>query len=67
MDTSISVSVKMGNGEVVEYANKGTSAISTKKCIKFICHILYMPKLDQNLLIVPQMMNNGYTFIFGNN
>ena len=67
MDASINISIKMGNGKVVQLVSKGKIAIPTKKGTKFICDVLYVPKLDQNLLSVPQMVNNDYTLIFGNN
>ena len=53
LDASINVSIKIGNGEVIQSVGEGTIAILTKKGTKFIHDVLYVPKLDQNLLSVP--------------
>ncbi|KAG6655974.1 hypothetical protein CIPAW_05G254000 [Carya illinoinensis] len=67
LDTSIKIQVKMGNGELVEARGKGTVAIWTKKGTKLIKDVLLVPSLDQNLLSVGQMMENGYSLCFENN
>ena len=64
IDSSIKVPVRMGNGEMVKSEGKGTITIQTKKGAKHIKDVLYVPNLDQNLLSVPQMMQNGYSIHF---
>lgn len=54
----------MGNGVVVKSEGKGTVAVQTRKRTRMIRDVLYVPSLDQNLLSVPQMMENGYTIHF---
>ena len=57
----------MGNGVVVKSEGKGTVAVQTRKGTRMIRDVLYVPSLDQNLLSVPQMMENGYTIHFEGN
>lgn len=64
IDSSIKVPVRMGNGVVVKSEGKGTVAVQTRKGTRMIKDVLYVPSLDQNLLSVPQMMENGYTIHF---
>lgn len=67
LDFSVKTKIKMGNGDLVESKGKGTVAISTKKCTKFIKDVLLVPSFDQNLLSVGQMMENSYSLCFENN
>lgn len=67
LDTSVKTKVKTGNGELVETKGKGTVAIETKKGTRLIKDILLVPSLDQNLLSVGQMMENGYSLHFEKN
>ena len=54
----------MGNGAMVTSKGKGTVFIQTKKSQRQIKDVCYVPNLDQNLLSVPQMMENGYSIHF---
>ena len=67
IDKSVQPKVKLGNGEVVQTKGKMTIAISTKRCTKIVTNVLYIPKLDQNLLSVTQMLRNGYAVSFKEN
>lgn len=57
----------MGNGVVVKSEGKCIVVVQTKKGTRMIKDVLYVPSLDQNLLSVPQMMENGYTIHFEGN
>ena len=57
----------MGNGAIVQSGGKGTIAIETNKGRRLINNVLYVPKLDKNLLSVSQMMKNGYSVHFKGN
>ncbi|CAL9002440.1 unnamed protein product [Prunus brigantina] len=59
--------VKMGTGEVVPVAGKGTLVIKTKLGKKHIHDVMLVPSLKENLLSVGQMMEHGYHLVFGGN
>ncbi|KAI5338053.1 hypothetical protein L3X38_017324 [Prunus dulcis] len=51
--------VKMGIGETVQVAGKGTLVIETKTGRKHIQEVMLVPGLEENLLSVGQMMEHG--------
>ncbi|CAL8999643.1 unnamed protein product [Prunus brigantina] len=57
--------VKMGIGEIVSVARKGTLVIETKLGRKHIQEVMLVPGLEENLLSVGQMMEHGYYLVFG--
>ncbi|CAN6562150.1 unnamed protein product [Malus baccata var. baccata] len=57
--------VKMGTGEIVQVAGKGTLVIETKLGRKHIQEVMFVPGLEENLLSVGQMMEHGYYLLFG--
>ena len=57
-------SVKVGNGDKVAIIGKGIVQIHTTTGIKHISDVLLVPELDQNLLSVGQLMQNGYSLLF---
>ncbi|CAL9013344.1 unnamed protein product [Prunus brigantina] len=59
--------VKMGTGEVVPVAGKGTLVIKTKLGKKHIYEVMLVSGLEENLLSVGQMMEHGYHLVFGGN
>ncbi|XP_070682342.1 uncharacterized protein [Malus domestica] len=59
--------VKMGAGEIVQVAGKGTLVIDTKLGRKHIQEVMFVPGLEENLLSVGQMMEHGYYVVFGGN
>ncbi|CAL2267030.1 unnamed protein product [Prunus armeniaca] len=59
--------VKMGTGEVVPVAGKGTLVIKTKLGKKHIHEVMLVPGLEENFLSVGQMMEHGYHLVFGGN
>ncbi|XP_069148055.1 uncharacterized protein [Solanum lycopersicum] len=63
---NITTNVKMGNGALVDAKGKGNTLINMKGCGKQI-HILYVPDVEENLLSVGQLMENGYSLVFRDN
>ncbi|XP_074364151.1 uncharacterized protein LOC141704899 [Apium graveolens] len=64
IDKSITAEVKMGNGILVQARGKSTICIQTKDGIRYINDVLLIPDLDQNLLSVGQLIENGYAAYF---
>lgn len=64
IDTSVKSQVRLGNGALVEAKGKGTIAVQTKKGTRLIKDVLLVPSLQQSLLSVGQMMENGYSLHF---
>lgn len=64
IDTSIKIPVRMGSREMVKSEGKGIVTVETKKGTCQISDVLSVPNLDQNLLSVSQMMQNGYSTHF---
>ena len=58
--------VRIDNGEHLEVKGKGTVAITSYEGTKFIPYILFVPKIDQNLLSVGQLLDKGYKVLFEN-
>ncbi|RDX99014.1 hypothetical protein CR513_18002, partial [Mucuna pruriens] len=52
--------VKIGNGGHIFVEGKGTIAISTSLGTKIILYVLYVPKIDQNLLSVGQLIETKF-------
>ena len=67
LNENVKSSIKLGNGEVVQAKGKGAISVNTKRDIKVISNVLYIPELYQNLLSVAQMMKNGYSVSFRDN
>ncbi|MCH79662.1 hypothetical protein A2U01_0000415 [Trifolium medium] len=59
----IAGSIKIGNAEKFAITGKGTVEIDTETGNKYIYDVLLVPELDQNLLSVGQMMQNGYCLL----
>ncbi|XP_021750179.1 uncharacterized protein LOC110715866 [Chenopodium quinoa] len=64
IDKYVKIPIRMGNGSMVKSEGKGTVAVQTKQGTRFIKDVLYVPGLNQNLLSVPQMVQNGYSIHF---
>ena len=56
--------VRMGDGKHIAVKGKGTIAISTCSGKKFISDVLFVPKIDQNLLSVGQLIEKGIRVVF---
>jgi len=58
--------MRIGNDELLEVKGKGTVAIASYEGTKFISYVLFVPKIDQNLLSVGQLLDKGYKVLFEN-
>ncbi|GKV29636.1 hypothetical protein SLEP1_g38541 [Rubroshorea leprosula] len=58
--SNLTMMKRLGNGELVEVKGKGTITVNTSTGIKYICDVLYVPCLSQNLISVGQLLENGY-------
>ena len=54
----------MGNGVIVQAQGLGTIGVQTKQGMKFICDVLFVPDLDQNLLSLGQLLEHKYALNF---
>ena len=61
IDKLINIKVWLGNDNIVESRGKGTVMVDTKKGTKFIKDVLLV---QENLLSIGQMMENGYSLHF---
>ena len=52
LDQTYISKVKIGNGDYIEVRGKGNVAINSNSSIKLINDVLFIPKMDQNLLSV---------------
>ncbi|XP_058784090.1 uncharacterized protein LOC131658857 [Vicia villosa] len=64
--SSFGSKVKLSNGEHVEVKGEGSIGVTTKQGSKVIHDTLYVPELDENLLIIGQLMEHGYSLNFDN-
>jgi len=64
IDTSFNSKVKMRNGAVVDVKGKCSVGVETKRRLKQIHDVLFVPELDQNLLSIEQLMEHDYAFHF---
>ena len=67
LDKEITCNVKMGSGDLVQATGKGTLVDDTSQGRRYIEKVLLVPGLDENLLSVGQMMEDGYYILFGGN
>ena len=58
--------LRVGDGKHIAIKGKGTIAIPTCHGTKLIIDVLYVPKIDQNLLSVGKMVEKGYKVLFNN-
>ena len=63
LDKSVTSKVKMGDGTIVEAHGKGNIKLNSCE-MNNIYHVLYVPKLDTNLLSVGQFLEEGYCLVF---
>ncbi|CAL2255491.1 unnamed protein product [Prunus armeniaca] len=66
IDTKVTTKVKMGTRDLVQATWKGTLVIDTKAGPRYIKEVMLVPRLDENLLSVGQMVEYGYCMVFGN-
>lgn len=56
--------VKIRNGEQIPVKDKGSITITTYTSTKNLFDVLYVPKINQNLLSVRQLVEKGFKIIF---
>ncbi|KAH0633032.1 hypothetical protein KY284_035818 [Solanum tuberosum] len=64
LDRSFISKVKIGNREYLDAKGRGTVAIESLTGFKLIVDVLFVPDLDQNLLSVGQLLENGLKVLF---
>ena len=57
----------MGNEALVDAKGKSAISINMKESSKQIHDVIYVPDLEENLLSVGQLMENGYSLLFKDN
>jgi len=55
---------RIGNREYILVKGKGIIAIEGNSGIKHILDVIFIPKIDQNLLSVGQLIEKGYLVVF---
>ncbi|KAA3479407.1 disease resistance protein TAO1-like [Gossypium australe] len=64
IDRSFKTRVKVGNGHFIKAENKGDVLIDTSTGIKLVSNVLFVPKIDRNLLSIAQLLEKGYSVVF---
>jgi len=64
LDQSYFSKVTISNGESVDVKGKGVVAVETPLGTKYIADVLYVPKINQSLLSVGQMLEKHYALHF---
>lgn len=64
LDSSCTSKVKIVNGDFIEVKGKGVVAVETHSGTKLIIDVLFVPKIDQNLLSVGQFLEKNYYLVF---
>ena len=59
--------VRIGNGNYISVKVKGTVAITCCSSTKFIPDVIFVPKIQQNLLSVGQLIGRGFKVAFQDN
>ena len=52
LDKTCTSKVKIGNGDLIKVKGRGVMAVETSLGTKLIYDVLFVPKIDQNLLSV---------------
>ncbi|KAG6382357.1 hypothetical protein SASPL_157974 [Salvia splendens] len=60
------ITVKIGNGELLEVKGKGNVLLEGTEGMKLLSDVYFVPKLDQNLLSVGQLVEKGMSVTFEN-
>ena len=64
LDKLIESRVRIGNGEHLVVEGRGIVDIKSYVGIKLVSDIMYVPKIDQNLLRVGRLVEKGFKVIF---
>lgn len=67
LDNSFKLEIKLGDEKVIKGEGKSVVNVYTKKSNKKLIHdIFYVPCLSHNLLSVGQLLQRGYSLLYGN-
>ena len=61
------IKVKIGNRDYINVKGKGTITLETFSSTKMTLYVLFIPKIDQNLLSVIQLLEKGFKLLFEDN
>jgi hypothetical protein len=64
LDTSFLFKVRVGNGEYMKVEGKGAIEVETISGTKTLKNMLYVPKINQNLVSVGQLLESDYSLSF---
>ena len=64
LDKSVKSKVRIGNGERIEVEGKGDVVLEGPGGVKLITEVMFVPKIDQNLLSVGQLVEKGLKVVF---
>ena len=64
LDIFVIAKVKIGNGEYLDSKYKGIVAIQSPTGLKLLTDVFFVPDLDQNLLSVGKLLENGFKVLF---
>lgn len=64
LDKEIRTSIKVVSGEVLLSAGKGNIIVGTESDQRTITDVLFVPRIDRNLLSVRQLLKSGYKVLF---
>jgi hypothetical protein len=64
LDKSYLSKVRIGNGDFVKVEGKGAIEVETLSGTKTLKNVLYVPKINQNLVSVGQLIESGYSIFF---
>ena len=67
MDTTVTSSVKLGNGTKLDVAGKGSIRLLVGQLSLIIQDVFYVPKLQTNLLSIGQLQEKNLSFVLRKN
>lgn len=67
IDRSVNTRVRIGNGDHLEVEGRGNVLLEGPGGVKLMSDVYYVPKIDQNLLSVGQLVEKGMKIVFDKN
>jgi len=64
LDKSYLSRVRIGNGDYVKVEGKWAIEVETLSDTKTLKNVLYVPKINKNLISVGQLIESGYSILF---
>ena len=64
LDTNFLSKVRVGNGEYMKVEGKCAIEVESISCTKTLKNMLYVPKINKNLVSVGQLLEFGYLLSF---